>query len=357
MRATESFTDTLKMEKSEHTYAGAILLALFLALIGWFFLASYLHHEKALKVDEKTTTAHDDLLAIGGRDNGNKAAVGKFGLIFLTTDSGKTWQRRPSGTVKALSAVSFADPQHGFIAGSGGTLLATSDGGQTWRSQASGIKDQLLGVYALTPTRVFAVGAFGTLLSTSDGGQSWLKHELNWNTLIEKIVKDSGYVEPNLNAVHFISSDLGWVVGEFGLVMHTKDGGKTWVPQRYGSDLPQLYGLQFRDQQRGWAVGQAGNLIQTNNGGQRWSSVELETKRDLYDASLDGDHGVIVGDGVVLVSRDGGSVWSPMTMKREEQRLSGVILKNNDAIAVGRGGTTEIFSLDNAASEKKRATP
>jgi photosystem II stability/assembly factor-like uncharacterized protein len=357
MKAMESFSDVLKMEKTEHPFAGAILLAMFVVLLGWYFLASYIHDEESLKIQEKLTTVHDDLLAIHGRDNGNKAAVGKFGLIFLTTDGGNTWQRRPSGTTKALSAVSFADHQHGFIVGSGGTLLATSDGGLTWRPQNSGIKDQLLGVYARSPAQAFAVGAFGTLLSTSDGGRSWVKHDLKWNALIERIVKDTGYVEPNLNAVHFSSSDLGWVVGEFGLVLHTKDRGKTWLSQRYGGDLPQLYGIQFRDDRRGWAFGQAGNLIQTSDGGQRWSSVELETKRDLYDTSLDGERGVIVGDGVVLVSRDGGSSWSPMSSNREDQRLSGVILQNNKAIAVGRAGMTQILSVDNVASEKKRATP
>src|SRR5207253_5368010 len=61
----------------------------------------------------------------------------------------------------------------------------------------------ILGVYALSPTQVFVVGAFGTLLSTSDGGRSWRKHDLKWDKLIERIVKEGGYVEPNLNAVYF----------------------------------------------------------------------------------------------------------------------------------------------------------
>jgi photosystem II stability/assembly factor-like uncharacterized protein len=255
-----------------------------------------------------------------------------------------------------LTAVSFADPRHGFIVGSSGTVLATDDGGATWRARESGTKDQLLGVYALSPTQVFAVGAFGTLLSSSDAGRSWSRHELKWDALIERIVKETGFVEPNLNAVYFSSAETGWVVGEFGLVLYTKDGGRTWLSQRYGSDLPQLYAVQFRDDRSGWALGQAGNLIQTTDGGQRWSSVELDTTRDLYDVSVEGDRGVIVGAGVVLVSHDRGASWKPARSTVEDQWLAGVALKSSEAIAVGQGGTTQLLALDDIGSEEEKQT-
>src|SRR5712692_9739876 len=101
------------MEQTEHALADAILLAVFVLLLGWYFLASYMGHRESLRIQEKMSTVHDDILAIDGRHDGNKTAVGKFGLIFLTQDGGKTWQRRPSGTAKALAAVSFADAKHG----------------------------------------------------------------------------------------------------------------------------------------------------------------------------------------------------------------------------------------------------
>ncbi len=344
------------MEKTQYTLAGAILLALFVALLGWYFLASYIGHRVSLQIEEKMLTVHDDLLAIDGRHNGNKTAVGKFGLILITKDGGKTWDKRPSGTTRALTAISFADNEHGFAVGSGGTILATRDGGSSWQTQVSGTKDQLLGVYAVSPTQVYVVGAFGTMLATTDGGRSWIRQKLLWDKLIERIVKESGYVEPNLNAVYFSSSERGWVVGEFGLVLHTKDGGKTWASQRYNIDLPQLYAIKFLDDRRGWAVGQAGSLIQTRDGGQRWSPVELEIKRDLYALSLEDERGVIVGDGIVFASRDGGSSWLSMQASAEDQWLSGVALKSSEAIAVGRAGTTQVLNLDKIPADKNAGT-
>lgn len=340
------------MEPTRQPLTGAILLGIFVVFLVGYFVASYRAHGETLRVQEKLLTAHDDLLAIDGGAHGDKVAVGKFGLILLTRDGGKTWQRRPSGTVKTLTAVSFADAGHGWTVGSGGTVLSTADAGATWRASNAGTKDQLLGVQALSPERIFAVGAFGTLISTASGGQSWDRHELKWDSLIERIVKEGGYVEPNLNAVYFSSPENGWIVGEFGLVLHTKDGGKTWVSQRYGGDFPQLYAVKFLDDRRGWALGQAGSLIQTSDGGARWTPVELETKRDLYDASLDAEHGVIVGDGVVLASRDGGATWK--SPGREEVTLSGVALKSSEAIAVGHGGTIRLLPLDNGTPEQKK---
>jgi photosystem II stability/assembly factor-like uncharacterized protein len=340
------------MEEKQHTLMGFILLAAFVVLLGWYFWASYIGHRVPGQIQERTLTGHDDLYAIDGRHNGNRAAVGKFGLILLTKDEGKTWEKRPSGTTRALSGISFADNQHGLVVGSGGTILVTSDGGTSWRAQVSGTKDQLLGVYALSLTQAYVVGAFGTLLSTTDGGQSWIRPKLPWDRLIERIVKESGYMEPNLNAVYFSSPEIGWVVGEFGLVLHTRNGGKSWISQRYGSDLPQLYAVKFLDDRRGWAIGQAGSLIQTRDGGQHWLPVALGTKRDFYAFSLDDERGVIVGDGIVLVSLDGGLSWRRMESIREDQWLSGVAIKSSEAIAVGKAGATQLLNLDRIPSDK-----
>lgn len=335
---------------SKPVWIGSVLLGAFVALLAWYFAASYLVHGQLAPVAEKMLTMHDDLLAIDGSEDGKKVAVGKSGLILVSSDNGKTWEKRATDTAKALSAISFGDGNHGFVAGSGGTILATNDGAASWRVQASGIKDQLLGVHALNSTNAHVVGAFGTLLSTSDGGQNWIRHEIKWDQLIGKIINEFGYIEPNLNSVHFSSQMKGWIVGEFGLVLHTEDGGNTWTAQRYGSDLPQLYSVKFADDQRGWAVGQAGSLIHTNDGGKRWTAVEINPKRDLYSLSVDGQHCIIVGDGIAFGSDDAGSSWKEIRLNSEDQWLGGVFIKQRTAIAVGPGGATQILNLGKLGS-------
>ncbi len=52
----------------------------------------------------------------------------------------------------------------------------------------------------------------------------------------------------------------GWIIGERGVVLFTKDAGFTWVesePISTGS----LYGLSFPDTSNGWAVGDQGTIL------------------------------------------------------------------------------------------------
>ena len=48
------------------------------------------------------------------------------------------WHQQNSGTTRSLTAVSFADRNHGFVGGEAGTILRTRDGGDTWLLQNAG---------------------------------------------------------------------------------------------------------------------------------------------------------------------------------------------------------------------------
>jgi len=67
---------------------------------------------------------------------------------------------------------------------------------------------------------------------------------------------------------------------------------------------------------------------------------------------LDGDRGVIVGDGVIFVSHDGGFNWKPVDLKARDQWLSGVALKSSEAIVVGQAGATQLLALDSVEERK-----
>jgi len=81
-----------------------------------------------------------------------------------------------------------------------------------------------------------------------------------------------GEVDTVLNAVVFVSTDEGWVVGEFGTIAHTTDGGAEWQLQDSGVDRA-LFGVAFRDAKQGVAVGSAGAVVRTSDGGASWEMV------------------------------------------------------------------------------------
>jgi photosystem II stability/assembly factor-like uncharacterized protein len=266
-------------------------------------------------------------------------------MILHTVDGGKSWTQQISGTSKPLTSVSFADELHGFAVGGGGIIVVTVDGGQSWQLKNSPSKDHLLEVRTLSARKAFVVGAFGTVLSTDDGGSTWTKHKLAWENLIPRLIRESGYVEPNLNTVYFIG-DKGWVGGEFGLLLHTRDGGRTWRPQRYGSHLPRIAAIGFSSERNGWAVGQQGTFLKTADGGDRWEAMPLHVKEDLYAISAQGERGVIVGKGVILKTNNSGSAWVRMESPAANFWLSGVAINEETAIAVGQAGTIQSIRLN-----------
>jgi photosystem II stability/assembly factor-like uncharacterized protein len=205
--------------------------------------------------------------------------------------------------------------------------------------QSSGVEEYLLGVQVLDGTKAYVTGPFGTFLSTSDGGTNWVKHEFQWRKLISSVFEESHMqkIEPNLNAVRFVRPEIGWVVGEFGLILHTRDGGQTWTVQRSGSSLPDLFGLIFLDEHRGWAMGQRGTVIRTNDGGQHWLPVNLETSRDIYGACFEGQRIALVGDRIFLMTENGGSTWTRRDVA-ENAVINGIAFASTHVILVGQAG-------------------
>ncbi|MDC4224518.1 MAG: YCF48-related protein [Candidatus Manganitrophus sp.] len=53
----------------------------------------------------------------------------------------------------------------------------------------------------------------------------------------------------------------GWMVGDLGTILYTKDGGKSWT--EYDSGVTQrLNSIYFTSPVRGWAVGKGGLILQ-----------------------------------------------------------------------------------------------
>jgi photosystem II stability/assembly factor-like uncharacterized protein len=333
----------LDSQKRMQVIGAGILVVAFVGFLGAYFWTSYRAEQAQISIQEKMLSFHDDLLGIHRGTVGQAWVVGKYGLILHTIDGGRNWEKQTSGTTQTLAAVSFADDRVGFVVGTGGTILTTSNGGLSWAAIQNPTRDYLLGVQALDKNKVCAVGAFGTFLSTSDQGRTWKKYEFPWERLMSPIAKEfGGKIEPNLNSVHFITPEIGWTVGEFGLILHTRDGGRTWALQRSGSKLAPLFAVIFHDERRGWAMGQGGTLIWTKDAGQHWFPSKREIGRDLYAATVEGERAVVVGDRVFLKTENGGSTWTQRDFT-ENLVLNDVAFMSKGATVVGQHGVIRII--------------
>lgn len=235
-------------------------------------------------------------------------AVGRFGRILRSSDLGQTWESVESGTERSLYSVSYADAKNGVIVGQAGSYLESGDGGRTWKIREFPAKNELFKVVFRSPNEGVVVGAFGTAWRTDSGGREWRPIGIPWETVLNEVWENVGPVEPHLYDVAFVGSD-GWIVGEYGLVLRSRDGGSTWSRQR-GGRLPDahLFAAAFVDSRRGLAVGQSGVLLHTEDGGETWAEERVGS-RSLYDVLFrpSQNEALAFGElGTILASRDGG---------------------------------------------------
>lgn len=120
----------------------------------------------------------DLLLDVAAVPDGGYIAVGARGHIVRSAD-GIHWDQAETPVQATLTAVAFADAEHGWAVGHAATILATDDGGQTWSIQHfdPGLETPFLDVAFVDDQKGFAIGAYDLFYKTDDGGKSWTEFE------------------------------------------------------------------------------------------------------------------------------------------------------------------------------------
>ncbi|MFD1625970.1 WD40/YVTN/BNR-like repeat-containing protein [Azospirillum griseum] len=171
--------------------------------------------------------------------------------------------------------------------------------------------------------RMVAVGLHGLILLSDDDGAQW------------RVARTT--VDVTLTAVRFASARVGWATGHLGVVLHTRDGGETWITQLSGITANDLelaaakeeaarhpgdamaagwlrmverqradgpgwpfLNLLVEDEQRATVIGANGIAFATQDGGARWSSISARLGHrqghHLYGIQSDGDGALVAGE-------------------------------------------------------------
>jgi len=220
-------------------------------------------------------------------DESNGWVAGTNGIILHTSDGGKTWAAQDSGLLDpaenfdlvmaediSLNRIHFVDPYYGWACGEWGIVLRTTDGGETWELLDTGVDKTLFDLDFVTRDLGIAVGIDGVVIRTTDGGETWKilntgfegnhlfavtfrkygdrqddpfcigRGAFVYSTLFEEPTKPGDYWLPIphmglerkfvwFNAITFTCETDGWIVGEKGLIMHSKDSGSSWEIVEY----------------------------------------------------------------------------------------------------------------------------
>lgn len=226
-------------------------------------------------------------------------------------------------------------------------------------------------------SKTVAVGQRGHIALSDDGGRSWRQAEVP--------------VSSDLVAVSFPTEQHGWAVGHGGVVLHSADGGETWVKQMDGSDATRLiheyYGqgagtavensalylerediltsfggtqpimaVHFIDEKVGYIGGLFNRLFRTVDGGRTWEPWQhrIENPGELHFYAITADASAI------YVTGEMGMVWR---MRHDEDRFSetptgydgtlfGVLSTGDALLAFGMRGS--LYRSQNAGDDWQR---
>lgn len=144
--------------------------------------------------------------------------------------------------------------------------------------------------------------------------------------------------------IYFINSNTGWLIGNFGKIYKTVNGGNTWT---ITDTLPSsaLRSITFTTESKGWVgtLNQNSVLYQTTDGGFSWTGVNLPVPRPqgicgLYALNENFIFGCGRYDGYsnFIKSTDGGNTWTTKDMKQYATSLVDCYFFNQDSgIVVG----------------------
>lgn len=167
-----------------------------------------------------------------------------------------------------LFAVEFVTDDVGYIAGYSGTVLRTRDGGNTWDAVYIGRNELIRRLSFVDENTGWAVGHRGSIFHTGDAGLTW------------SVQKELPGIY--LRDIDFSDHDNGWVVGHDANIWNTNDGGRTWRQQYLlgyrGRDIPRLHGIYAINRDSAILVGEFGVVAHTENGGKYWLITPVKSK-------------------------------------------------------------------------------
>ena len=261
--------------------------------------------------------------------------------IYHTADWGDTW-------IPASHSVAGQELRAAWIADSatiwavGGTdsesaVVRSINGGTSWEAVVIGYELSLKSVTFSTAQAGWAVGGmYGNILHTVDGGGSWVQQYTDMIGLYD--------------VTCLAGTGFAWATGSGsngGLVLTTNNGGAQWTPHSAETDGTPAT-ITFIDSSRGWIAGRGwydqtqvyGLILASNDGGVTWQEQESNTHLPLHDILfLSLTHGWAVGDsGCILTTQDAGTTWTLVNQPTDHALRSIAIPESNHLWAAGDHG-------------------
>lgn len=242
-------------------------------------------------------------------------AAGEHGIVVVS-NNGRNWAQVQTPVRAALTAISFANENDGWIVGHDAVILHTTNGGKSWELQSfkPELEKPFLDVLALDANTAFAVGAYGLLEKTSDGGKTWA-------TVDAPVLREG---ELHFNCITKLADGTLLIVGEQGTIGMSTDAGATW--KKLASPYEGSYFGAVPFGSKGAVVfGLRGNIYETQDlAAGKWTKLEPGTVATYFGGN------VMPNGDLVLVGVNGEiKIINAATAAISSQKVTHVVVDAN----------------------------
>ena len=218
------------------------------------------------------------------------AYAGDSGVIYTELGNRQVIIKLPESN--AIYGMTFPSYDTGAVCGAAGSFYMTTDSGKIWNKITLPTEAQKIdfhGTDYFDDDTYWLVGQKGTVLYTENDGK-------NWEHILVPTSSD-------LYSINFPdSTGAGWIVGD-QVLLYTLDDGNTWQREGRYDSLRFVAGWDSTD---AYAVGMHGEITHTTDG-ITWNSIPSGTSANLYGLDFP-DSLFFVGDsGLILTTLPVGS--------------------------------------------------
>ena len=159
--------------------------------------------------------------------------------------------------------------------------------------------------------------------------------------------KDQAGQEYILSSVYFLNADTGFVVGNYGIILKTTNGGISWTELICNTwDMMPFNSVFFTNIDTGYIAGYWG-LVKTIDGGNNWTFLNTGTTGSLSSIYFTNDYtGYVAGDGKILKTTDAVVTWNQLSTQEKVYKVYFV----NFNLGFARGINGTILKTTNAGN-------
>ncbi|PLW68782.1 WD40/YVTN/BNR-like repeat-containing protein [Pseudohalioglobus lutimaris] len=252
-----------------------------------------------------------------------------------------------------------------------------SDDGVNWTQAEVPVRSSLLDIYFVTPELGWAVGHEGVILHSSDAGKTWVKQydgerygeeglayykqltaDNPDNELYPFMVDEMQFAieqgaDKPLFKVEFHSPTYGHVLGAYGMILKTEDGGKSWVHVLETTENDSFYHVydvaNLSGKNRFFMSGEAGLFMIGDADTEVATLVETVPWQGSFFTTAATPGGAIVLGGLrgrMFRTENEGQTWDEVPKRPTSSMVDSVVLDDGRIVFVGIAGEILISDDD-----------